>query len=120
LYNDGEATYLKFEVRNGLGYDIKITDLPSNILVKTQGTGTYDWVSPALEGAPGGVIKQGGKAVITLRYNGETPPLKGELMKMLVQLTYVSCAPEVNPGCSANAPAHTISGRIVARVEEKG
>ncbi len=116
LYNQGDQTFLKFRVDNGLGYDIKIVNTNADIVVKTQGSNAVDWdlteVSPAL-------IEQGKNATVTLRYTGAHPPLKGDLMRMTVQLTYLSCAPEVNPDCAENTPTHTISGRIVARAEEK-
>lgn len=116
LYNEGGQTYLKFRVDNGLGYDIKIVDTNADVVVTTQGSRESDW---DLTDVSHPTIQQGKNTTVTLRYVGENAPLKGELMKMNLQLTYVSCAPEVNPDCLSSGPEHTVSGRIIARTEEE-
>jgi hypothetical protein len=118
LYTDNTngQTYLMFRVDNGLGYDIEIVDSGTATSMTTQGAHAPDWDLKPLSST---VIPQGKNATLTFQYVGTKPPLKGELMKTAVQLTYISCAPEVNPDCAESTPQHTISGRIVARAEEK-
>ena len=100
------------EISNGLGYDILLSGVK---ITTSDGTvyGDYSLETPEKE------IGQGTSKIVEMDLDG-IKKLKGEVERMKVSITYVSCAPEVNYNCaSTTAPEHTISGRIVARMEEK-
>lgn len=111
LYKDGDDIIFKMEISNGLGYDI----LLSGVTITTSDGTVYDVYS--LEPAEN-TIEQGTSKIIAMDLDG-IKKVKGEVERMKVSVTYVSCAPEVNYDCLSSGPEHTISGRIVARMEEK-
>ena len=108
LYIDEVGTpQLGFRINNGLGYDIRLTGVK---IIANDGT-TYEGYSYDL------MIPQGTDYKIDMALD-ELSATKGETEKLRVSINYVSCAPEVNPDCGSDGPEHTISGRIVAHVEE--
>ncbi len=105
--DEGGTPQLKFRISNGLGYDIRLTGVRIIANDGTQYEGdSYDVMIP-----------QGTEYEIEETLN-ELSATKGETEKLRVSINYVSCAPEVNPDCDSDGPEHTISGRIVAHVEE--
>ena len=112
LYLDGGEAVLMFRVNNGLGYDIYLDDVK---ITTSDGNDAYSYSTTNQ------LIKQGGNSEITMDLSGlET--VKGEVQRMKLSLTYTSCAPEVlgaEGTCPADGSQHIISGRVVARVEEK-
>jgi hypothetical protein len=112
LYLDtGGTPILKFRVNNGLGYNIRISD----IMVTTSDGTVYD----AYSLNPSSVeIEQGTSVDVEMELGGLTA-IKGETERLKVSLTYVSCAPEVNYDCDSSGPEHIVSGRIVARTEQE-
>lgn len=112
LYKDGAGDYtLMFRVSNGLGYDILLGD----VLVTTSSGDEYTAYTSDLSGD---LLEQGTSAVITMKLDG-LEKSRGEIERMKVSVSYVSCAPEVNYECDSSGPEHTVSGRIVARIEQK-
>ncbi len=113
LYLEGDETILKFKVNNGLGYPIYITGV--NITMSNQEMyDDYD-LDPV-----GAEIDQGSSVIIEVPLGGYGAT-KGEIQRMKLSLNYISCAPEVlgsDGTCPENGVEHTVSGRIVARVEE--
>lgn len=110
---DASTTVLLVQIDNGLGYDIILKDAK----VTTMGlgvSGQQAWPAKALTPVE---VKQGSNHTIEFDFTGPVQPTQGEIERMTMGLTYVSCAPEVNPDCSPSGSEHTISGRIVARVE---
>ncbi len=113
LYLDGGQTILKFEVNNGLGYDIELV----GVAITTADGEVYDTYA-SLD--PAGIdIAQGTSKVVEMELSS-LKAIKGEIQRMKLSLVYRSCAPEViGSGSCSSGPEHTVSGRIVARVEEK-
>jgi hypothetical protein len=112
LYLDtGGTPQLEFRISNGLGYDI----LLSGVNITTSNGDVYDAYTLDPVGTR---IEQGEAAKISMELNGLLTH-KDEVERMRVSLTYVSCAPEVNPGCTEDEPEHVISGRIVAHTAEE-
>ena len=104
LYLDtGGTPQLEFRISNGLGYDMRLTGITVTTNDQTEYTDT----------SYGVIIPQGTTYDISMPLN-ELLTHKDEVERMRVSLTYVSCAPEVNPGCTESEPEHVISGRIVA------
>jgi hypothetical protein len=115
LYVENDDFILKFRISNGLGHDIKFEG--SNVVKVTSNQEEY-FLDASDLGLAGGVLEQG-ETVIAEVELGDIAGSVGDIKRMSVSLDYVSCAPEVNPECSEDEPVHTISGRIVARIEEK-
>ena len=118
LYLDGGNPVLKFKVNNGLGYPIYIDDIN---IATSDGTNSYPWGTTPSDG----YIGQGGNAEVEVDLSGLNT-VKGEIQRMKVALEYTSCAPEVigptddlKADCKGHGSQHIVSGRIVARVEEK-
>ena len=121
MYLDGGEPVLKFRVNNGLGYDIWIADNGAvDVETSDQGHHTdYNLLDP--DGTPANnLVEQGSAVVIEVPLNGLNA-VKGEIQRMKLSLTYTSCAPEVigTGTCPADGSQHIISGRVIARVEEK-
>lgn len=107
LYLDtGGTPQFEFRISNGLGYDIVLDSVE---LTTNDGT-VYE--SYGLDPV-GSTIEQGEDVEIMMTL-GELTTHKDEVERMKVSLTYISCAPEVNPDCTSDEPKHTVSGRIVA------
>ncbi|NYZ60870.1 hypothetical protein H0O01_04210 [Candidatus Micrarchaeota archaeon] len=104
---------LMIGVENRLGYDMKL----DNVKITTNDLGVAgEKVWGPQQGVPV-VLRQGDN--VTLRYviTGEKQPAVDSMQRMRVELTYYSCAREVNPDCVANAEyLHTVAGRITVRV----
>lgn len=111
LYAENDAVTLKFRVNNGLGYDIQL----ESVSVTTQDQ--VEYTSYTLEDGDA-LIEQGTARIIVVEVDQMGGAI-GDTEKILVSLEYLSCAPEVNPDCAEDEPKHTVSGRIVARIEEK-
>ncbi|MBN2122138.1 hypothetical protein JW721_03715 [Candidatus Micrarchaeota archaeon] len=110
--NDGDFV-LKFRISNGLGYDI----MPESLNVTTSDQEVYSLEASDFD-LEDGVLGQGNTTVVEVELNNMVGSV-GDTERITVSLEYISCAPEVNPGCIDDEPVHTISGRIVARVEKK-
>jgi hypothetical protein len=110
LYAEGDKVTLQFRVNNGLGYDIEVT----GVTVTTSDQEPYE--DYRIE--DGDVIEQGTAKIITVDLDKMAPTV-GDTERIRMSITYLSCAPEVNPDCDEDEPVHTVSGRIVARIEEK-
>ena len=108
LYRDGDSVAFKMRVDNGLGYDILLKEIKI-----TTSDGTEESYNLGNQKLP-----QGEREEITMGLD-HIKKVQGEVERMRVSLNYVSCAPEVNYDCLSSGPEHTISGRIVARMEEK-
>ncbi len=111
LYAEDEKVTLQFRVNNGLGYDIELGDI--NVTTSDQ----VEYTAYTLkEGNKH--IEQGTSRIIIVELD-EMNPTIGDTERIRMSIEYLSCAPEVNPDCDENEPVHTISGRIVARMEDK-
>ena len=112
LYLDGGEPVLEFRINNGLGYPIYIEEVT---VASSDGRDDYPWdIAPS-----SGYIDQGGNAKVTVDLSG-LGAVKGETQRFKLSMVYKSCAPEVigEQPCSAAGVEHTVSGRVVARVEE--
>ncbi len=113
LYTSGgDTTTLKIRVENRLGYDIRLDDV--KITTNDVGVaGPHTWEP---EQRPG-LLPQGQNTTLTYVFRGERQPAVDSMERMQVELTYYSCAREVNPTCEAKSEyLHTVAGRITARV----
>ena len=109
LYLDTSGTpQLEFRISNGLGYDMRLT----GVTVTTSDQVVYEDTSYNM------IVPQGETQIIEMPLDGMLT-YKDEVERMRVGLTYISCAPEVNPDCLSSGPEHTISGRIVAHTAEE-
>ena len=112
LYLDtSETPQLEFRISNGLGYDIVL----SGVNITTSNGDVYEDYSLDISGDE---IDQGETAIVSMELDG-LPTHKDEVERFRVSLKYISCAPEVNPGCTEDEPEHVISGRIVAHTAEE-
>lgn len=109
LYLDtGGTPNLEFRISNGLGYDMRLT----GVTVTTNDQTEYEDTSYNV------LIPQGTTYDISMQLD-ELITHKDEVERMRVSLKYISCAPEVNPGCTSDGPEHIVSGRIVAHTAEE-
>ncbi|MBD3397654.1 hypothetical protein GF412_00775 [Candidatus Micrarchaeota archaeon] len=112
LYIDSGGTpQLEFRISNGLGHDILLGD------VKVTTSDNEEYESYDLDPA-GSKIEQGESKEVMMAL-GNLRTIKDDVEKMKVSITYVTCAPEVNPDCTSGGPSHTVSGRIVAHTLEE-
>jgi len=105
LFNEGNETKISIRVFNGFPYKINITSFD----VQTKDG------SRSFSGFRSGIVLESGENY-TLEGTLGSPELTPNTMKRFSgSLTYVSCAPEIDPtGCSTSA--HTLSGRVVGKV----
>lgn len=122
LYRDGgtgDATLL-IRVENRLGYDIMLDDVKittNDLGVAGEKPWGPDTSLPALPGR----LTQGQNATLTYVFSGDKQPSVDSMQRMRVELTYYSCAREVNPRCEEKEEyKHTVAGRITARVAKGG
>ena len=106
----GDATLL-MRVENRLGYKIILDKV--TITTKDLGVvGEKTW-----EADRGVELEQGKNDTITFTFSGERQPPVDSMQRMQVELTYYSCAREVNYLCDDKEEyKHTVAGRITARV----
>ena len=110
MYLDGGDTILKFRINNGLGYEIYLDSVTLEVSGQAPQTFTVNQL-----------VEQGGSYDIETNL-GDISSVKGEIQRMKLSMTYTSCAPEVlgpEGNCPSDGSQHIISGRAVARVEEK-
>ena len=104
---------LMMRVENRLGYDMKLANV--KIITNDLGVAGEGVLAPQ-EGMPV-FLRQGDNVTLKYVITGEKQPAVDSVQRMKVELTYYSCAREVNPDCVANAEyLHTVAGRITARV----
>jgi len=104
---------LKIGVENRLGYDMKL----ANVKIITNDLGVAGEKSWDPQGGVPVILRQGDNVTLTYVITGEKQPAVDSMQRMRVELTYYSCAREVNPGCVASSEyMHTVAGRITARV----
>jgi hypothetical protein len=109
---NGDEFTLKFRLSNGLGYDIMLEGAE----LTTSDLEAYSLEASDFEDE---LLGQGDTTIVEVQLDNMVGSV-GDTTRITVSLDYISCAPEVNPGCEEDEPVHTVSGRIVARVEEKG
>jgi len=107
VFNRDGATTMLLRVYNGFPYAVKL----SSVEVTLKDTGE------SFTGFDGGVLlESGGEHTYDAGISGPALTV-GEVKRFSAVVTYVSCAPEVSTdGCGTSE--HTISGRIVAIVNE--
>lgn len=113
LYRAGGTgdTTLLVRVENRLGYDIRLGK--ATIIAKDLGSAGE--VRKELD--LGKELGQGRNETFSFTFGGERQPPVDSIQRMRVELTYYSCAREVNPDCEEKSEyMHTVSGRITARV----
>lgn len=107
LYNEGGATKISLRLVNGFSYRINATSL-------------------SLSGDDGSTVAWAGTVPPLLLESGENVTLTGTVSrqvaagvvkKFTANLTYVSCAPEIN-GSDCSVLPHTILGRVTGKVLE--
>jgi hypothetical protein len=104
---------LKIGVENRLGYDIKLAD----VKITTNDLGAAGEKVWEPQGGVPAVMRQGDNVTLTYVITGERQPAVDSMQRMRINLTYYSCAREVNQECIANQEyLHTVAGRITARV----
>jgi len=110
LYNEDGTTKLALQVTNGFGYKIRVTKAT---LSMTDGTREFVPDLPA----EGYAVESGANVVIKSEIIGYAAP-KSAIEKINAVIEYYSCAPEVNPTCTAPdaSAVHMISGRVIGRV----
>ncbi|MEM2948307.1 MAG: hypothetical protein QXY05_02255 [Candidatus Anstonellales archaeon] len=111
LIDSGAETTLIVRVKNNFGYPIKL----DKITYKTQDLrvdGEKEWRLDLSKR-----LNQGETYDITFSFRGSRRPSEGEIKKISSLLTYYTCANEINPTCAEDPGyAHSLSGKIVARV----
>jgi len=110
---DQEAVLI-IGVENRLGYDMKL----ANVKITTNDLGVAgEQVWGPREDVGVEVLRQGDNVTLTYRITGEKQPAVDSMQRMRVELTYYSCAREVNPTCEEKDEyLHTVAGRITVRV----
>ncbi len=103
LYNDGANLKLIVNVSNGFEYKIKIKNVKITLVGKGEMTIVTTNDNP----------ESGGSAQIDATFAGYNAP-KDSSKKFQVNITYYSCASEVNPTC-ADIPTRQISGKISSK-----
>lgn len=109
LFNDGGTLKLVLNITNGFGYKINITKL--DIMMQDEKK-SFVFAS----GVPT-AVESGDSISIEGTISGYTAP-KNTIKKMRAEVTYYSCAPEINKDCGL-VNEHIISGRVVGTVLEK-
>jgi len=115
MYRTGgdQDAVLLIGVENRLGYDIKL----ANVEITTNDLGVAGERVLEPQGGVPKVMKQGDNVTLTYVITGEKQPAVDSMQRMRVELTYYSCAREVNSECIASSEyMHTVAGRITARV----
>ena len=111
LYRDNGDTHLQMRIENRLGYKVRISEVK---FIK----GEEEQDASCRGGAE---IEQGGECIVDtdLNFGGDYEPAADSTERMLLQLTYYTCAREVNPDCDVNDDyKHVVTGRLVARVSQ--
>jgi hypothetical protein len=105
LFNSGGKTTLTMRIHNGFQYKINVTELE-----------VYKSNDPSKKFTiPGGFIKSGGNETFSTELDTLLAP--NSIGRYLVNLSYVSCAPEVTPeGEECGNSKHTIIGKVTGRV----
>ena len=104
LFNQGGHTRVLLTVFNGFPYKVNIT----GVSVALQDGGG------AFGGFPGGIAMESGENY-TFAADLDGPELTPDSIRRFGgNITYVSCAPELGPSCSA--VEHVASGRITGRI----
>jgi hypothetical protein len=109
IFNEEGSTKLLLQVYNGFPYKIRINSI--EVILKDTGESFSDFDRNVL-------IDSGANHTYESELPG--PELQvGEVKRFSVQVTYVSCAPEVRTETSeCSSSNHTISGKIVGMVNE--
>ena len=106
IYNDGN-TKINFRITNNLGYDIHVKEIIFYVKGESAGKETKNKK-----------ITQGMYDETSKHDLGVELPL-GTMQRVDVEITYYTCAPEVNPGCTTDSDfEHLMVGRIIGRVSE--
>jgi len=104
LYNTGGATTLSLRIHNGFPYTVKIKE----IRMQTQdGYQQFSSFGPEVD------LASGDSAPFSATLSGDMVP-ESTTKRFTGNLTYVSCAPELGPGCSD--VEHTLTGRVVGKI----
>lgn len=113
FYRDGgtgDATLL-MRVENRLGYKIRL----DRVAIIANDLGSQGEVRKELD--VGRELDQGQNETFEFSFGGERQPPVDAMQRMRVELTYYSCAREVNAACEESEEyLHTVAGRITARV----
>ncbi len=107
LYQDGSDLKLATNISNGFSYKIGIKDIKFTLEEDGREFIVQTSVLP--------VIESGGSARIDATLPNSSAS-KNSIKKIKVEVTYYSCALEVNPSCDPAAANHILSGRIIGRV----
>ena len=107
LYLQGGNSHLTMELRNYLGYPIRVRS------ISVSSVDSEDvWEGNLAQT----VLDQGETSQVDFDLTGFSPS-KGGLVRLKINLEYYTCAYEVNPTCTANPEyLHTVTGRITTRV----
>ncbi len=107
VFNEDGTTKMLLRVYNGFPYEVKLNSM--EVILKDTGESFGEFDSNVR-------LASGGEHTYESTITG--PPLTaGEVKRFSAVVIYVSCAPEVSSeGCGTSE--HTISGRIVAIVNE--
>jgi hypothetical protein len=114
LYKESDTlnTNIALNVSNGFPYSVRIINF--NIKSADDPQAAVNWMDEGL--VPVLVSGQSEYGTLPVAVASQANDIK----RFDVEITYVSCAPEINPKCEDNtALRHTIGGRIVGRVLEK-
>ncbi len=104
------STYIVLSVYNSYPYKIRIDDLK---VATTDGSQSFTW-QPAFPTPPANEIDSGANLTLYGKLTGTMLPSSG-IKRFNGNLTYDSCAPELNAtGCSNSR--HSVSGRIIGRI----
>lgn len=106
VFDQGGATKISIAVFNGFSYKIKITQLE---LKTADGSSSFTWDS----GAPPFTLESGGYANLTGVLSNSLPA--GSVQQFYGNLTYVSCAPEIN-GSNCGVMAHSMTGSVTGKI----
>ena len=106
LFNEGSDTKIMINVTNGFPYQIRIVRFQ---LVTTDGSQTFSGFD-----IDANVGSGAGKLYTGTLTRPQAP--KGSVKKFAGNITYISCAPELGPGCSGGE--HVLNGRVTAKVLE--
>lgn len=114
MYRSGGDTILLIRVENRLGYEMEVDRVVAT---------ANDLGQTGQQPVEGRIDRQrllpGQNTTVTFTFSGPEQPPVGSMERVSVSLDYYSCAREVDPGCAEHSSKHTISGRVIARIESQ-
>jgi hypothetical protein len=106
VFNNASGTEISLRVFNGFAYRINVTSLE---LETSDGTANFTWNA----GAPPVAIESGDYTNITGTLRTLLPV--GSVQDFYGNLTYASCAPEIN-GSNCGVIPHTVTGDVTGKI----